>query len=240
MKINRETNVKDIVTSNPGAVRVLEQAGVDYCCGGGKSLHDACTQADVSSDEILVRLAHTADQLTPADADWLSAPLSALTQRICQKHHRYVREAISRIRELAKKVIAKHGANHPELASIESDFLALSREMVSHMQKEEQILFPYIEAVEKATNSHTPIEPPFFMTVRNPIQVMMREHDSAGELMKQIRKSSSQYAAPQDACTSFQLLYQELRAFEADLHEHVHLENNILFPRAVEMESKVA
>lgn len=240
MEINRETKVKDIVTSNPGAVRVLEQAGVDYCCGGGSSLHDACAHAGVSSDEILARLAHAADHGTPAGTDWIATPLSVLTQKIRQKHHRYVREAIPRIRELAKKVIARHGANHPELASIESDFLALGREMVSHMQKEEQILFPYIEAVEKAAASHTPIEPPFFRTVKNPIQVMMKEHDSAGNLMGQIRKTSSQYAAPPDACASFQLLYQELREFEADLHEHVHLENNILFPRAVEMESKVA
>src|SRR5579863_6239067 len=238
MEINRESKVKDIVTLNPGAVRVLEQAGVDYCCGGDNSLHDACAQADVSSDEILARLAHTTDQLTPEDVDWLLAPLCALAQQIRQKHHRYVREAIPRIRELAKKVIAKHGSNHPELASIESDFLALGREMISHMQKEEQILFPYIEAVEKAAASHGLIEPPFFATVKNPIQVMMKEHDSAGELMKQIRKSSSQYAVPPDACASFRLLYKELHEFEADLHEHVHLENNILFPRAVEMESK--
>ena len=99
-----------------------------------------------------------------------------------------------------------------------------------HMQKEEQILFPYIDALEKATNAHGSVEPPFFQTVRNPIHAMMKEHDAAGELVKQIRKASSEYTAPADACTSYKALYQDLREFEADLHQHVHLENNILFP----------
>ena len=106
-----------------------------------------------------------------------------------------------------------------------------------HMQKEEQILFPYIDALEKAANAHGAVEPPFFQTVRNPIHAMMKEHDAAGELVKQIRKASSEYTAPADACPSYQALYQDLREFEADLHQHVHLENNILFPRAVEMEA---
>ena len=108
-----------------------------------------------------------------------------------------------------------------------------------HMQKEEQILFPYIDALEKATSAHGSVEPPFFQTVRNPIHAMMKEHDAAGELVKQIRKASSEYTAPADACTSYKALYQDLREFEADLHQHVHLENNILFPRAVEMETAV-
>lgn len=240
MEINRDTKVKDIVNSSAGAVRVLEDAGVDYCCGGGKSLHDACAHADVSSGENIARLADAASQLSPGDANWREATLSALTHRIREKHHHYVREAIPRIRELAKKVVSKHGTNHPELATIEGSFLALGREMVSHMQKEEQILFPYIETIEKAATSHKTLEPPFFATVKNPIQMMMKEHDSAGSLIKQIRDASSQYVAPTDACASFQLLYRELREFEADLDEHVHLENNILFPRAVAMESQIA
>ena len=106
-----------------------------------------------------------------------------------------------------------------------------------HMQKEEQILFPYIDALEKATSAHSSVEPPFFQTVRNPIHAMMKDHDAAGELVKQIRKATSEYTAPADACTSYKALYQDLREFEADLHQHVHLENNILFPRAVEMEA---
>jgi regulator of cell morphogenesis and NO signaling len=107
------------------------------------------------------------------------------------------------------------------------------------MQKEEQLLFPYIEALEKAITSHGSVETPFFQTVRNPIHAMMKEHDAAGELLKQIRKATLEYTPPVDACTSYKALYQDLREFEADLHRHVHLENNILFPRSVEMETAV-
>jgi regulator of cell morphogenesis and NO signaling len=105
------------------------------------------------------------------------------------------------------------------------------------MQKEEQILFPYIDALDLANRSHASVEPPFFQTVKNPIHAMMKEHDAAGELLRQIRNASSEYTVPADACTSFKALYQDLKEFEADLHQHVHLENNILFPRAVELET---
>jgi regulator of cell morphogenesis and NO signaling len=117
--------------------------------------------------------------------------------------------------------------------------MEVGQEMIMHMQKEEQILFPYIEGVERAVKEKKTPEPPFFGTVRNPIQAMMNEHDSTGELVRQIRKASSEYTPPADACTSYQALYQDLRQFEEDLHEHVHLENHILFPRAVEMEATV-
>ena len=237
MSFNGETKVKDIALSNPAARQVLEDAGLDYCCGGGKSLHEACLHADVPAEEILKRLHENSKDISPDEANWISAPLGDLTRHIREKHHRYVRESISRVQTLLDKVSAKHGENHPEIGDIRGLFAELGREMIMHMQKEEQILFPYIDALEKANNAHGSVEPPFFQTVRNPIQAMMKEHDGAGELVKQIRKASSEYTAPADACTSYKALYQDLREFEADLHQHVHLENNILFPRAVEMEA---
>lgn len=237
MNFSRETKVKEIVTVNPAATRILEEAGVDYCCGGNRSLHDACAHADVSSEEILNRLRESSARVGPADANWVSAPLGELTQQIREKHHRYVREAIPRVQTLVAKVKAKHEENHPEIADIEKLFLVLGQEMIMHMQKEEQILFPYIEALERSVKENGTLEPPFFQTVRNPIHAMMKEHDSAGDLVKQIRKASSEYTPPTDACPSYQALYRDLHEFEADLHQHVHLENNILFPRAVEMET---
>lgn len=240
MNFSQETKVKDIAKSSSVATRVLEQAGLDYCCGGNRSLHDACTEAGVSSEEIMQRLHAASVQVGPGDADWVSAPLCQLTQHIQEKHHRYVRGAIESLRTLLPKVRAKHEAKHPELAEIDQLFQALGHEMLMHMQKEEQILFPYINALERSAQGNGPLEPPFFGTVRNPIQAMMREHDSAGDLAKQIRKASSGYTPPADACMSFQALYRELREFEADLHQHVHLENNILFPRAVELEAKAS
>jgi regulator of cell morphogenesis and NO signaling len=237
MSFTSETKVKDIALSNPAARQILEDAGLDYCCGGGKSLHEACLHADVPAEEILNRLRENSKHVSPDEANWTSVPLGDLTRHIRERHHRYVREAIARVQTLLDKVAAKHGENHSEIADIQRLFAEVGREMIMHMQKEEQILFPYIDALEKATSAHSSVEPPFFQTVRNPIHAMMKDHDAAGELVKQIRKATSEYTAPADACTSYKALYQDLREFEADLHQHVHLENNILFPRAVEMEA---
>ena len=236
MNFSDTTKVKEIALSNPGARRILEDAGVDYCCGGGKSLQEACLHGDVSTEEILERLRRNSEQVNPEEANWVSASLCEITRHIREKHHRYVREAISRVRPLLQKVGAKHGENHPELLDIENLFSQVAQEMIMHMQKEEQILFPYIDALERSANGDGTVEPPFFQTVRNPIHAMMKEHDAAGDTVRQIRKTSSVYSVPADACTSFRALYTELSEFEADLHQHVHLENNILFPRAVEME----
>lgn len=237
MDFNGETRMKDIALSNPAARQVLEDAGLDYCCGGVKSLQAACLHANVSSEEILSRLRQNVNDAGPEDPNWMAAALSDLTRHIREKHHRYVREAIPRTRALADKVTAKHGANHTELAEIGKLFAEVGREMIMHMQKEEQILFPYIDALERAVNAHGSIEPPFFQTVKNPIYAMMQEHDAAGDLVRQIRVLTSGYTTPADACTSFKRLYETLREFEADLHQHVHLENNVLFPRAVELEA---
>ena len=239
MGFTSETKVKDIALSNPAAKQVLEDAGLDYCCSGGKSLHEACLHTDVPAEEILKRLHENSKDINPDEANWIAAPLGDLTRHIRERHHRYAREAIARVQPLLDKVGAKHGENHPEIADIHRLFTEVGQEMIMHMQKEEQILFPYIDALERAANAHGSVEPPFFQTVRNPIQAMMKEHDAAGELVKQIRKASSDYTAPADACPSYMALYQDLREFEADLHQHVHLENNILFPRAVELEAAV-
>jgi regulator of cell morphogenesis and NO signaling len=236
MSLTTGTKVKDIALQNPQARHVLEDAGIDYCCGGGKSLHDACLNAAVSPEAVLERLRESGKVVNPAASDWVSAPLSDLTRHIREKHHKYVRAAIPRIQTLLEKVNAKHGSAHGEIAAIQELFTKVGREMIMHMQKEEQILFPYIEAMERAAAGNGTVEPPFFQTVRNPIQAMMKEHDSAGDLVKQIRNASSAYTAPDDACTSFKALYQDLKQFEGDLHLHVHLENNILFPRAAEIE----
>jgi len=239
MNFNDETKVKDISLSNPAARQILEDAGLDYCCGGEKSLHEACLRADVHAEEILNRLRENSKHVSPDEADWALAPLGDLTRHIRERHHRYVRESIGRVQPLLETVVAKHGKNHSELLNIQRLFAEVAREMIMHMRKEEQILFPYIDALESARSTHNSVEPPFFQTVRNPIHAMMKEHDAAGELVKQIRKASLEYTTPADACTSYKTLYQDLREFEADLHQHVHLENNILFPRSVEMETAV-
>ena len=237
MELRKETKVKEIALSYPGARQILEDAGVDYCCGGGKSLDEACPHAEVPAEEILKRLRENKAQAGPDERVWIGSPLRNLTRHIREQHHGYVHEAIPRLRALLAKVRGKHGGRHREIEEIEKLFGDVGREMISHMQKEEQILFPYIEALERSADGNGSVEPPFFQTVRNPVHAMMKEHDAVGDLVNQIHKASDGYTAPADGCTSYKALYQDLRQFEADLHQHLHLENNILFPRAVELEA---
>lgn len=237
MKFNDETQVKEIALAGPAAKQVLEDAGVDYCCGGNQSLHEACFAAKVPAEEILLRLEENKKQVAPGETDWVREPLAHLTQHIRETHHRYVRESVPRIKKLLGKVNEKHGANHPEIAEMGGIFDGLGRELTMHMQKEEMILFPYIEALERSRNESEPLETPFFQTVQNPIRTMIHDHDAAGEALRKMRALSGEYTAPAEACLSYQELYRSLDVFEKDLHTHVHLENNILFPRAVELEA---
>jgi regulator of cell morphogenesis and NO signaling len=239
MSFTSATKVREIAVAYPGAKEVLEEAEVDYCCGGEKSLHEACMHTGVPAEEILKRLQENSNQVRPDEANWASARLADLTKHIVEAHHKYVRGTIPRVSALLTKVNGKHGANHPELAAIEKEFFGLGQEMSAHMQKEEQILFPYIERLEQAEEGKEPLEVPFFQTVRNPVHMMMKEHDTAGEALKAMRKLSGGYQAPAEACESYREVYRSLAEFEADMHTHVHLENNILFPRAVELEAKV-
>jgi regulator of cell morphogenesis and NO signaling len=168
-----ETKVNEIALSNSEARRILEDAGIDYCCGGGKSLQDACLRANVSAEDILRQLRLNAERVWPGEEQWTCASLAQLTRHIRERHHQYVRGAIPRLRALLEKSREKHGGNHRELGEIEKLFGDVAREMLMHMQKEEQILFPFIDSLERAASEGSPVEAPFFQTVRNPIHSMM-------------------------------------------------------------------
>ena len=158
MNFSTETRVNEIALSNPSARRVLEDAGVDYCCGGGKSLQDACLHAGVTTDEILKRLRQNRELVGPGDTEWATAPLADLTRHIRERHHQYVRDTIPRVRALLAKIREKHGPKHREIGEIERLFGDVAREMTAHMQKEEQILFPYIDALERSANGGGTVE----------------------------------------------------------------------------------
>jgi regulator of cell morphogenesis and NO signaling len=234
MSVMAEKTVRELARENPGASRVFEELGIDYCCGGELSLEQACARAHVP----LERAANSLEAAEPAlqERDWQAEPLFELIAHIKHTHHRYTREEIKRLGPLFEKVCTVHGANHPELLSLRVAFEALAAELTMHMMKEEAVLFSYIERMEEAVIAKEPVLPPPFGAVGNPIRMMMHEHDSAGEALRDMRDTSHGYAAPPDACLSYQTLYKALAAFEADLHQHIHLENNILFPRAVAME----
>jgi regulator of cell morphogenesis and NO signaling len=159
-----------------------------------------------------------------------------LIGHITQTHHAFVREESPRILALAAKVAGVHGKNHPELLEVQSKFAALAEELSVHLMKEEQILFPYVTRMEENAQAGEPAPPAMFGTVANPIRMMTQEHDGAGDVLKALRSLSSNYAVPGDACISYRTLYEALQGFEADLHQHIHLENNVLFPRAIAMQ----
>ena len=237
MNLDASRTVREIAVEHPNATRVFEKLGIDYCCGGGKSLADACSAARLSSEEV-IRTLET--ELTPqagATSGWSQGQLAELAQHIVAKHHNYCRNELPRLDQLMAKVASVHGQRHPELLSIQKDLRELGQELMTHMMKEEHILFPYIAEMEATVNSGRRLRPPMFGTVRNPVQMMIMEHDSAGDALQRMRQASGDFTAPADACISFQTLYRALLEFEADLHQHIHLENNILFPRAIEMEN---
>ena len=239
MTLNTTKTVRELALEMPDATRVFEKLKIDYCCGGGKTLEAACAAAGVKIGDVadlLERAKALRDQGGAAD-EFLSMPLAELVNYILEKHHTFTKEEMERIGALTVKVCAAHGERHPELSRVGALFGKLCDDLRPHMMKEEQVLFPYIVRLEGAVLDHC--APPFapFGTVNNPVRMMMYEHDTAGELLRELRAATSDYAAPADACMSYRTLYGALEAFEQDLHQHIHLENNVLFPRAVELES---
>jgi regulator of cell morphogenesis and NO signaling len=239
MIANSAKTVRELAVELPNAARVFEKLGVDYCCGGEIPFTDACRKAGLNPDEVLASISQEPADPDPAQ-DWTKAPLAALARHIVEKHHSFTRSELARLEPLFSKVGAAHGERHPELARMQTVFRALATELQSHMMKEENILFPYLGAMERAVLSGQPFPRPMFGTVKNPVRMMMLEHDSAGEALRELRQASGDYAVPADVCVSYGELYRALQAFETDLHKHIHLENNILFPRALAMEAGTA
>jgi len=238
MSVSTAKTVRELALEIPEATRIFDKIGIDYCCGGGKSLEEACATANLSVDEVLDALEFEEQKARAnrKDRNWLTEPLADLVAHINDTHHKYTREEIARLGPLFEKVVSVHGKNHPELQSIQASFLELAGELTMHLMKEEMMLFPYIVRMEESVTEQQPILPPPFGTVQNPVSMMQHEHDSAGDALRAMREASGGYSAPPDACVSYQTLYKALTEFEADLHQHIHLENNILFPRAIAME----
>lgn len=230
--------VREAAVNVPGATRVFEQLGIDYCCGGNQPLDIACAQKGVDLNALLRTLTEleSAQHAAPTNADYRSIPLERLIAHIVNTHHAFTRSEIDRLDALFEKVVARHGENHPELIPMQRIFRELAADLLPHLLKEEQVLFPYVLDLERATTTNQPHPTPFFGTIRNPVRMMSNEHENAGALLESLRKTANQYATPDGACTSYQALLDGLQDLERDLHEHIHLENNILFPRAIAIE----
>jgi regulator of cell morphogenesis and NO signaling len=233
-----EKTVRELALENPAATRVFEKLGIDYCCGGNKSLDEACRAANLNTNQVLdsLEMAGQSARAVQKDRNWQTEALADLIAHIKNTHHKYTREEIARLGPLFDKVCSVHGKNHPELLQIRGVFQGLAQELTTHLMKEEMVLFPYIVRMEESVLQREPVLPPPFGSVQNPVSMMEHEHDSAGNALRAMRAASNNYSAPDDACVSYQTLYKALAELETDLHRHIHLENNILFPRAVAME----
>ena len=231
--------VRDIALTQPTAIRVFEQFGIDYCCGGRKPLAEACAAAHLEVSLVIEAL-KAAEKKTGDDAEnWTSESLESISAHIIDRHHAYVRRELPRLAQLAERVVNRHGSTHAEVLLIAGALMRLDDELTQHLAKEETILFPYIVALEQSVTRETVKPQGCFGTVANPIAMMTQEHDSAGILLAEIRRLSGNFTAPLGACPTFIAFYEGLREFEQDLHQHIHLENNILFPRAIALEETV-
>lgn len=224
----------ELVAERPARARVFEQLGLDYCCGGRKTLASAAQAAGVDVADVERRIAEADAGAQDGGRDWRTASATELTAHIVDTHHLFMKREMPRVGGLLRKVIEAHAERHPELHDLAQLWSGFAFEIEQHLGKEEQVLFPMIERLSLGmTGFHCG-------SVQNPIRVMEFEHDSAGEALQRMRAVTNQFTAPADGCMTFVALMDGLRAIEADLHEHIHKENNILHPLVLRMESELA
>jgi regulator of cell morphogenesis and NO signaling len=230
------TTLADLAATSLQAVRVLEQHGLDYCCGGKQSFEQACRSRGLEPDSILREI----DQATTASAsghNWQTASLEELAKHIVRTHHAYLKGELPALELRIRKVVEVHGVRDPQnLPRLAQVFAVLRSELEMHLHKEEAILFPSIGQYSRAAQENRPMPPVPFSSIADPVAMMEREHAGAGDALEEIRSLTNQFELPYYACNTVKALYEGLKALEADLHVHIHLENNILFPRAIALE----
>ncbi len=232
--------VREIALEMPLTTKVFENYKIDYCCGGNRLFNEACQTAGVDIETVVAEISNCLENVENTEFDWLSnASLSALIEYIVDKHHVYTRNEIKNLKPLMAKVADRHGELHPELLELEAHFTDLCNELSPYMVKEEQILFPFIIKMDEFRRGKSVVPVSCFGTVKNPVRMMLLEHDTAGDILRQMRAVSGDYKIPENACPSLTALLTRLEAFEKDLHQHIHLENNLLFPRAIEFENEI-
>ena len=230
------TTVGELVVQRPSRARVFERFGIDYCCGGKLPLAAACAEKGIDPQALLAALdQQAASASTTADRDWSAASVTELADHIERTHHAYLKRELPRLEQMTARVADRHGERHPELRKLREVFAAFKPDLEAHMVKEERILFPICRALDRAVDA-----PAFHCgSVRNPVAVMVAEHDHAGEDLREMRELTGGYVPPEGACNTYRAMLAGLAELEADMHQHVHLENNLLFPRAIAAETRL-
>ncbi len=230
-----DISVGEIVAQNYNAAGIFRQFGLDFCCGGGISLKEACEKKKVKLTEIIAELQKLDQNSAGGEENFLAWDIPFLINYIETTHHNFVRNKIEEISAYAEKVAAVHGEKHPENIDIHHTFAELAVEMMQHMHAEEDVVFPLINSISAKRKKGAAVSADEIQKLKNELAEMESDHDGAGNLMKTIKELSNDFTPPADACTTYQILYKNLEGFELDLHKHVHLENNILFKKAEEL-----
>lgn len=238
MKDLQLRTVADLVTENIKTAHVFKKYGIDFCCGGGVTIQKACEKANINYEELESDLLHV-DNAVTGGHNYNSWPIEFLTDHIINIHHAYVAENIPLLLQYSNRVVKVHGHHYTELHEINDLLTVVAGELSAHMKKEELILFPFIKKLVKAKSEGADIPDTHFGTVDNPIKMMEAEHEEAGEILRKIAKLSNNYTPPPGACNTYRAFFAKLDEFEQDLHQHIHLENNILFPKTLQLEKEM-
>ena len=236
----QEKTIGQMVAEDYRIAQVFKNHKIDFCCQGNRSIKEVAEKHRLEADTLLQEIEQVQQEPNNDNIDFKSWPIDLLADYIEKKHHRYVEERIPVLKQYLNKLCKVHGERHPELFEINEHFIASAGELAMHMKKEELVLFPWVRKMVKARQQNEPLGKPHFGSVNNPISTMMQEHDNEGERFRKIAALSNQYTPPEDACNTYHVGFSLLREFEEDLHRHIHLENNILFPKAEALEKVMA
>ncbi|WP_177734520.1 MULTISPECIES: iron-sulfur cluster repair di-iron protein [Flavobacterium] len=236
MEANTKITIGEIVAQDFRTAALFSKYGIDFCCKGHRTLEEVCTKKRIDQDMLQDELETILSNNESESIDYRSWPLDLLTDYIEKTHHRYITEKTPVLLQFLSKLCKVHGERHPELFEVNTLFSESAGDLAAHLKKEELILFPFIRKMVNAQLYHHPIEQPHFGNVENPVAMMKEEHDTEGERFRKIAAITDNYTPPADACNTYRVTFAMLEAFENDLHKHIHLENNILFPRAIALE----
>lgn len=239
MEALAEQTIGEMVAENYRTAPVFKKYGIDFCCKGGRTIEDACAAKGIDPQPLLADLAAATSEKDSNAVDYSTWKLDRLANHIEDVHHTYVAEATEQLKPFLDKVAKVHGDGHPYLIDIRNMFFESAGNLAQHMKKEELILFPFIKKMQMAKDAGEPMPQPHFGTVENPIAMMKAEHEDEGERFEAMSQLTDGFNPPEYACNTWRVTYSLLKEFQDDLFQHIHLENNILFPKALEMEAGI-